>query len=187
MSEIIKTIRLTLEPFTDRHISEVIVDWLNDTEVVRYSDNRHHIHSIDSARAYLRLFVDSPNFYWAIIVNGESPLMIGSITAYVDVNNLVADVGILIGDKTYWGGGYGSEALSGALSWLCTERCIRKITVGTMVLNAGMLGIMRKLGMREEGRKERYYLFNGLEVDMICGSIFSKDWLVTRPDKHADN
>jgi RimJ/RimL family protein N-acetyltransferase len=102
--------------------------------------------------------------------------MIGSITAYVDVNNRVADIGILIGDKSCWGGGYGSEAFSAVVGWLFTSRNMRKVTAGTMAVNAGMLGIMRKVGMREEGRRERYYLIDGNEIDMVCGALFAEDW-----------
>lgn len=173
-----------LEPFCERHISQDIVGWLNDPEVVRYSDNRHRSHSLATSREYLASFADSPNCYWAILRRDATRSMIGSITAYVDGNNAVADVGILIGDKSCWSGGYGSEAFSSIVGWLFNTRGIRKVTAGTMAVNAGMLGVMRKIGMHEEARKERYYMLEGKEIDMVCGTIFAEEWVARREDRH---
>jgi [ribosomal protein S5]-alanine N-acetyltransferase len=176
MIECIKTKRLTLEPFSERHLENGIVDWLNDPEVVRYSDNRHRKHTLETSRAYLESFADSPNYYWAILLQGLPKTMIGSVTAYLDLNNSVADVGILVGDKRYWRGAYGSEAFAAVVEWLFSRRGMRKVTAGTMAVNTGMLGIMRKIGMREDGRKARYYLLDGNEIDMVCGTVFAEDW-----------
>lgn len=175
MTNTIATKRLRLEPFTGQHLDCGIVGWLNDPEVVRYSENRHRVHTLESSRAYLESFRDSPNKYWAIVRLADG-IVIGSATAYIDLNNSVADVGILLGDKSSWRGGYGTEAFSGVLNWLFTEAGVRKVTAGTMAANTGMLGIMKNFGMRDEGRKARYFLLDGQEVDMVCGTIFAEDW-----------
>ena len=176
MIETIRTTNLKLVPFSEEHISQDIVDWLNDPEIMRYSDNRHHRHSVEASRGYLKSFEESPNFYWAIIKRCSPQNLIGSITAYIDVNNPVADIGILIGDKTFWGEGYGGEAFSGVIDWLIRVQRIRKITAGTMASNKGVLAVMRKSGMIEEARKRRHYLLDGKEVDMVCGAIFADEW-----------
>ncbi len=175
-TEGIQTARLVLEPFAERHLSSGIVDWLNDPAVVRYSDQRHRTHTVETCREYLASFVGSPNHYWAILLANDRERMIGSITAYVDAPNAVADVGILIGDKRFWRGGYGSEAFAAVVDWFFERRGVRKVTAGTMAENKGMIGIMRKTGMREEGVKERYYLLEGREVDMVCATVFVEDW-----------
>lgn len=173
----IQTERLLLEPFSETHLTGELVEWLNDPEVVRYSDNRHRRHTLSTSREYLRSFSDSPNCYWAILLRVGEPGMIGSITSYIDRDNRVADIGILVGDKRCWCGGYGVEAFSGVVDWLFRSRGMRKVTAGTMAANAGMLGIMRKIGMREEARKQRHYLLDQAEVDMVCGAIFAEDWI----------
>lgn len=185
MIESIKTQRLILAPFTKTHLEGGIVDWLNDPEVVRYSDNRHQKHTLKTSRTYLASFADSPNCYWALILKGVNETMIGSVTAYVDVYNSVADVGILIGDKSCWCGGYGSEAFAGVVDWLFSRRGMRKVTAGTMAANTRMLSIMRKTGLCEDGRKLRYYLLDGIEVDMVCGTVFAEDW--RKPETQQNN
>ena len=171
-NEVIHSNRLTLEPFTHKHAINDLVRWLNDPEVVRYSDQRHLKHTFKSVRAYHASFLESPNHYWAIVSSGS---MIGTITAYVDEPNSVADVGILVGDKMYWSSGYGSEAFSAVINWLITFRRVRKITAGTMSDNVSMLRVMLKCGMRVEGRKERYFILDGQEIDMVYSTIFAAD------------
>jgi RimJ/RimL family protein N-acetyltransferase len=176
MIESIETSRLTLEPFTEKLLGCGIVGWLNDPEVVRYSDNRHRRHTYETSLAYLQSFADSPNYYWAIRLKQPTQNVIGTITSYIDVTNSVADIGILVGEKGYWRGGYGTEAFAGVINWLFTRRSMRKITAGTMAIHSGMTGIMKKLCMQEEGRKTRYFLVDGREVDMVCATLFAEDW-----------
>ena len=177
MIEPIDTARLVLEPFTEKHLACGIVEWLNDPDVVRYSDNRHRTHTYETSRAYLQSFAGSPNYYWAIRLKQQTKNVIGTLTSYIDVNNSIADIGILVGDKEYWRGGYGTEAFAGVVDWLFTRRGIRKVTAGTMAIHSGMIGIMKKLCMQEEGRKTRYFLVDGQEVDMVCATVFAEDWL----------
>lgn len=174
--ELIKTSRLIIEPFKESCLRKGIVEWLNDPEVVRYSDQRHRVHTIETSRAYLESFAESANGYWTISLREMPETMIGSLTAYVDLPNAVADVGILIGDKRYWRGGYGSEAVTGLIDWLFVRRGMRKVTAGTMEANTGMLGIMRRVGMHEEGRRKRYYILGSREVDMVLSAVFAEEW-----------
>jgi len=113
-----------------------------------------------------------PNHYWAILADGS---MIGTITAYVDEPNSVADVGILVGDKMSWRCGYGSEAFRAVIDWLITRQDVRKVTAGTMADNMAMRSVMLKGGMHEEGRRERYYILDGREDDMIYATAFAED------------
>ena len=169
---IIHTKRLVLEPFDAKHecYIDTLVNWLNDQDIMCYSDQRHKVHTHESACQYYKSFIGSTNHYW-IILNDKS--IIGTITAYIDDNNFVADIGVLIGSKLYGGCGYGSEAFKAVIEWLFSSQNIYKITAGTMANNIPMLRVMEKCGMHQESRKEKYYMFNGHRVDMICATIFS--------------
>ena len=52
---------------------------------------------------------------------------------------------------------------------------MRKVTAGTMAENKSMLAVMRDVGMIEEGRRLRQFLFEGREVDMVYGALFARE------------
>ena len=176
--ESIETSRLWLTTVHEEHHFSTIVGWLNDPEVVLFSDQRHRKHTIDTYRDYLRRFQGSPHKYWFILTR-EAGAIIGTVSAYIDLPNAVADVGILIGDRLYWQGGYGGEAFAGVIGWLFSSQGVRKVNAGAMASNKGMIGVMRKVGMIEEGRRRRYYLQGDSEVDMILATVFAEDWPIS--------
>ena len=171
-TEIIKTERLLLEPFSEKYLTQKYVDWLNDPEVVRFSEQRHRKHTFDSCKEYIDSFKGTANYIWAISVNDDDIGHIGNISIYVNTCDNTADIGILIGEKKLWGKGYGKEAWSAVCSHLINERGIRKITAGALATNIGMLRIMKKAGMIEDGRCIRHSLWEDQEVDVIHMAIF---------------
>lgn len=168
----IETQRLQIRQFPEELISQRYVSWLNDAEVVRYSEQRHRTHTLESAKCYWEAFEQSPNLFFALVSRDADIGHIGNITVDVDLPNLVADMAILIGEKSVWGQGYGTEAWGAIMAELHLHHGIRKVTAGTMALNMGMLAIMERTGMVREGRKEKHFLFEGQEVDLICAASF---------------
>jgi RimJ/RimL family protein N-acetyltransferase len=163
MTKNIITARLRLLPFTAELVSARYVAWLNDPQVVRYSEQRHRSHSLDSCHAFVATFDQQSAHMWAIVLDD---LHIGNITAHRNLPNKVADIGILIGDRSTWGHGYGAEAWTGVRDWLLDSGC-RKVTAGAMAANVGMLAVFEKTGMVEEGRRVGYFLLDGRPVDMV--------------------
>lgn len=165
--EIIKTECLLLEPFSKIFLTETYVGWLNDPEVVRFSEQRHRVHTLETTRKYIESFKNSANRIWAICVRNGDIGHIGNITAHINTNNNIADIGILIGRKDVWGKGFGTEAWCGVCDYLINTAGIRKITGGTLATNTGMLKVMQKAGMIEDGHRTRHYEWEGQQVDMI--------------------
>mgnify|MGYP000334920421 CR=1 FL=1 len=168
--------RLRLTPFTDSHLTEIYIGWLNNKELMRYSEQRHIDHTVISCQRYLESFEGSDNYFWAI-EEKMSNKHIGNITAYIDRNNNLANLSLLIGDDSAHGKGYGHEAWGAALKWLLNDFMVRKIIAGTMEENKAMLKIMQHSGMNIEGTFENHYLLNGTQVDIIFMSIFSSKQL----------
>lgn len=166
------TARLRLEPFGDQHLSDTYVGWLNDPAVVRYSEQRHRQHTLETCRAFAESFADSADCLWAIAI-ADSAQHVGNIAAYIDGANGVADVSIMIGDRATWGHGIGLEAWKAVCDYLLRRPDIRKVTAGTMASNTGMLAIMRKAGMIDDGRRADHYLLDGRPVDLVYAALFA--------------
>jgi len=132
-----------------------MVGWLNDPEVVRYSEQRHKKHDLHSQLAYIESFRHGE--FNEILLNGEP---IGTITGRVDDNNKIADMGILIGERPVWGCGYGTVAWRLMMKHLFRDFKVRKIEAGCMECNRGMMAVFRKTGMSCEGYRIGHFLFN---------------------------
>lgn len=176
-SPVIETNNLRIVPFTEEFLSERYVGWLNDPEVVRFSRQRNRTHTLASCRDYLKTFDGTPNHFWAIVSRDPGQGHIGNINAYVDTTHQVADLGILIGERSAWGRGYGTEAWIAVCDYLFRSTRIRKITAGALTVNSAMAALARKAGMIEDGRRIRQYLFEGAETDVVHWALFRKDWL----------
>lgn len=158
--------------FAERHLTEHYVGWLNDPEVVRYSEQRHRRHTLDSCRAYFESFARSPHHFLAI--EAERHGHVGNIGVTIDEPNAVADVSIIVGEKAVWGTGIASEAWCAIVQVLIREGQIRKVTAGTMAVNEPMLRLMARSGMTVEATRKRQALWEGQEVDMVYAAIFAR-------------
>ena len=176
-SKRIETERLVVEPFNEKYLTERYVAWLNDPKVVRFSEQRFKKHTLQSCRTYMQSFEGTPNYFWAFITRDQRSEHIGNVNAYIDTQNQVGDIGILIGAKNYWGKGYGLEVFEAVTDYLFRENHVRKVTAGTVIANTGMIRIMERAGMKEDGRRIRHVVFDGQEFDVIHAALFRDDWL----------
>lgn len=175
-SPILETARLRIEPFEERHIDERYVGWLNDPQVVRFSEQRFRTHTLDSCRHYWQSFADTPNYFWAMMAKERAPCHIGNLNAYVDLRQGVADLGILIGERETWGQGYGLEAWCAICHFLFDQEGIRKISAGCLSVNLAMVGIMKRAGMVPDGVRTNHHLFEGRPVDIVHAALFADQW-----------
>jgi [ribosomal protein S5]-alanine N-acetyltransferase len=156
--------RLRLDPFDETCISPAYLGWLNDRELMRYSENRHRSIDRAAASAYLARQRDAGNGFWAIrLYDGAH---IGNVTADVDRANLRADIGILIGRREVHGRGFAGEAWRGVMAHLFASG-IRKVEAGCMAANRPMLAIFGSSGMIIEGRRVAHFQLDGAPVDLI--------------------
>lgn len=171
----IETARLSIVNFSERHITDRYLAWLNDQEVLRFSDQRHRRHDFPSCKEYLLSFRDSSNELLAIIAKDSELGYIGTMSVYVEELHGIADLGIMIGERKAWGLSYGAEAWSAVCDHLFTNTNIRKITAGTIETNIPMIKLMKKVGMVEDGRRKAQCLWEGKAVDVIHAALYRKE------------
>jgi ribosomal-protein-alanine N-acetyltransferase len=154
-------LRIKSAPVDDGSIKEII-GWLNNPKIVRFSEQRHTLHTMQSQRLYI-CELGQADHYLGIY---SYDLLIGTITATMDVSNKVANVGIMIGDQSYWGKGFGFDAWSTVCDWLLNNH-VRKIEAGCMCCNNAMMSICSHYGMMEEGRQEDHFLYHDIPMDLV--------------------
>ena len=149
-----------LRPFEAADLTDTYVDWLNDPQVVRFSNQRFIRHSRASCARYLAGFEGSPNHFFSLRLQSDDRA-IGTMTAYRAPHHGTADVGILVGDTSVWGQGHGQDAWNTLLEWLLHQAGMRKVTAGTLECNHGMRRLADRSGMLLEGVRREQELVDG--------------------------
>ena len=161
-----------LRPFTACDIDETYISWLNDSNVVRFSNQRFQVHNKKSCLRYLASFEGTANLFLSVRrLSDDQPL--GTLTAYVSSHHGIVDMGIMIGDKTVWGLGYGQDAWNTLAKWLLARGDIRKLTAGTLACNFGMIKIMERSGMALEAVRKAQEIVEGHPVDIVHYAKFN--------------
>lgn len=157
-----------LQAFTAAHITPAYLGWLNDRALMRYSNQRFHVHTLDSCHAYLATFVQSDNLFLAIYHENQ---LVGTMTAYRSLVHQTADIGILIG-SCQQGKGIGKDAWKSLMSYLLANGT-RKVTGGTLRCNSAMLRIMQNCGMQPDGIRVAQELIDGQPQDVLHFAKFN--------------
>ena len=165
--------RVTLDTFEDHDITDAYIGWLNDPEVVRFSNQRFCVHTLESCRAYLKSFEGTLNLFFSIRRRSDGRA-IGTMTVYHSAPHGVADVGVMIGERSVWGGGYGQDAWNALLDWLLTQRGLRKVTAGALAGNRGMVRLMERSGMSLEGVRRAQEIVDGEADDIVLYARFAE-------------
>jgi ribosomal-protein-alanine N-acetyltransferase len=160
---------ICIVPFEDRHLTDEYVSWLNDSEVVRFSEQRHRHHTIETCRAWMQNYKKGPNKLWAIEYDKKH---IGNICANVNEKNGVAEITNMIGNKNYWRKGIGTEAVRQAIERVFAMG-YRKVYMGTLEHNIGQIRLMEKLGMKKEAVIPNQYLVDGEPCAVVYYGIYN--------------
>jgi RimJ/RimL family protein N-acetyltransferase len=161
------TQNLVLRPFADVHLTERYVAWLNDLDVVRFSELRHRHHDAASCREHLIDLRNAGHFFWAIELRETPHTHIGNVTAYRDPPNDAAEVSILLGDRSARRKSLGSEAWCAVIDHLIDQMGIRMVHAGTMAVNIAMLRLFEKSGLCIQGRLPGRFLVENEPVDLV--------------------
>lgn len=141
---------------------DLMVSWLNDKDLMKYSEQRRQSHSHDSQRRYLKRIVARDDRFWGIYVDNA---LVGTVSASMDWPNKRANLGILRGARR--GEGIGAFAWLAATTMLFNQHGIRKIEAGMMAANEPMVKTCLRSGMAEEARIKEHYEWNGQRMDMV--------------------
>jgi RimJ/RimL family protein N-acetyltransferase len=89
-----------------------------------------------------------------------------------DQRSGTASLGIGIGDRAYWGRGYGREAVSLLVDYGFRMHNLRKIWLSTYASNERAVRCYRAAGFVEEGRLREHVWSGGRHEDLIYMAIF---------------
>lgn len=93
-----------------------------------------------------------------------------------NIKNRNCVIGIMIGDKDYWGKGYGRDALKVLIKFIFEELNFDKIKLSVFSFNKRAISCYKKLGFKEEGILKNEIYRNGKYYDDILMAIFKDEY-----------
>lgn len=162
--------------------------WLNDAEVRRqlallYPMGLAH----EEAWFEAQLKAEPAVQPFAVDVRAQSPATAGPDLDWthvggagfhgVDWPSRAAELGLLIGNKEYWGRGYGTDATRALVRWGFRELNLNRVWLRVFEDNAAGIRCYEKVGFRLEGRLRQDRFREGRYVDTLVMGVL-RDELV---------
>ena len=166
--------KVTLRPLEKEDVEKISI-WANDPEVTRFLSMTMPLTGGQEEGWIESLSKDDRNIVLAIEVDGEH---IGNMGIHgIDWVHRTATTGAMIGEKDYWGKGYGTDAKMILLDYAFNTLGLRKICSSVYEFNKRSLQYNLHCGYKVEGRKKKQLFTKGKYWDEIVLGLFKKDWL----------
>jgi len=154
-----------------------ILEWINDDEVThtlligRYPMTREMEREWFEQR---QKATESEVFFVMETLDGT---YLGGINFFrIQPVERIAEVGLVIGRKSEWGKGYGTEAMGLLIDYGFQQLNLHMIYLGVLPHNAHAHKMYLSLGFQEEGRLRHRVYKSGQYHDIITLSLLREEW-----------
>lgn len=156
--------------------AEKYCEWLNDFEVARNLLIFRDQLSLEREKIFLQDMTKNNAQIFGIILQ-ENDQLIGNCSIFkVNHHNRKAEVGIFIGNKNFWGKGYGTEALSLLIDYGFNILNLNNIMLEVFSFNERALKSYKKVGFKEIGRRRQGIIIAGKKYDEILLDILAEEF-----------
>lgn len=156
-----------LRRLAESDITERYVEWLNDPETNRYMEFRFTVWTREKLIKYMSERRAETEYFFAICMRDDN-IHIGNIKlGSIDRDHLRADIGLMIGDKSYRGRGLGAEAVRLVTEFAFTHIKLQKLTAGAYIDNVASIKAFEKCGFSREGCLKAHACSDGKRTDVI--------------------
>jgi diamine N-acetyltransferase len=91
------------------------------------------------------------------------------------------DLSLILGDKTTWGKGYGSEAIHLLLDYAFGYLNFHRVSIGVVGSNDRALRFYEKVGFKREGVQRDGYYYNHAYQDFVMMSLLENEFRALHP------
>jgi len=173
-----KLVRLAgIEP---EEVSKSFVQWHRDSEYMRLLDtDPPRLHSSKAIKEWIEKDLEKQtDMYWFAVRALEDDRLVGDITlSVINWGSRDAFAGIGIGEREFWGKGYGSDAMQLLLRYAFTELNLRRVSLTVFEFNQRAQRSYEKVGFRLEGRQRQIMQREGRRWDILYMGILREDWM----------
>lgn len=181
MNDILNGTLVRLSAVDPEEFSKAFAVWRRDSEFMRLMDsNAPRLGSRKDAQKSLEKELEDQqlNQHWFTIRTLVEDKLIGDIGLYVvNWSGRDAFVGLGIGERDFWGKGYGTDAMHLILRYAFMEVNLRRVTLTVFEYNPRAIRSYEKAGFRHEGRLRKLLHRDGNRYDELFMGILRDEWM----------
>ena len=143
-----------LEVLRATDVTPAYVAWMNDPEVIRFLTPPARPYSRESLIAYVAARLDSGTDLLCAIRTADGRRHIGNIKlGGIDPHLSRGDIGIVLGDRAFWGRGYATRAIAAMTRHAHCVLGLDWVIAGCHHANAGSWRAFEKAGFSDRSRQ----------------------------------
>ena len=150
--------------------------WINDREVTHYLYTaRYPLSRADEERWLNERPTNGANGV-RLGIETKDGVHIGNIDLQAKPEDRKAVLGIMIGEKSYWSNGYGTDAIVTLLRFAFHEMNLNRVWLTTLEFNERAIACYRKCGFQEEARLRQDVFKSGRYWDIVVMGILRDEF-----------
>ncbi|CAN5872056.1 GNAT family protein [soil metagenome] len=150
--------------------------WLNDEDVTRGLETVARPYTHEMLSQYINDVLVNENTYMFMVLDKISGKTIGTAKVHnISKKNGTCNLGLMLGDKNFWGKGYGQDAYATAIDFAFNTLGIRKIWEMANANNIASLSMCKKAGFEIEGTLKEHTFSEGKYIDKVVLGLFAKN------------
>jgi ribosomal-protein-alanine N-acetyltransferase len=175
-----------LRPLERSDLNERYLGWLNDPEVTRYTEIGTFPSTAEDLDNYYRAVSGSRNDVMLAIVDKASSRHVGNVKlGPIQWIHRSATVGILIGEREFWGKGVGLESTRLIVEYGFHCLNLHRIDLGVFAEHEAAVRCYEKAGFKVEGRLREDLFQNGEYKDRLWMGLLRSEYHPMRAENSA--
>ena len=168
--------RIALRPLT-RADAAAFVPWVNDPEVTRTLAIGARAMDVRAEEVFIeKMNASTYDVLFGIVVR-ETDRLIGSTgLSQIDLRNQNASFGMMIGEKSAWGKGYGTEATRLVVRYAFEELHLNRVQLHVYAYNLRGIRVYEKVGFRREGVLRQAHVYDNRFWDTVVMAMLREEW-----------
>lgn len=156
--------------------------WRNDLEVMRSTNLCLDVYPLEETEAFVEHVILGSNTSKSyILLEKENETPIGVLALiHIDYKNRNAECIIDIGDKRFWGKGYGSEGLKLLLDYGFYEMNLHRLSLRVFSFNDRAIRLYQRLGFQQEGSSKEALFREGQWHDILHMGLLQRNYMEMR-------
>jgi RimJ/RimL family protein N-acetyltransferase len=160
------------------------VRWINDPETRRFMAMRYPLSLAEEETWWQCRYERESDYIFAI--ETQDKIYIGNVGLHnIEHENRRGMLGIIIGEKSYWGQGYGPDAIRAMLRWAFEYLNLNRVYLTAYAYNERAIRCYEKCGFQHEGVMRQARYSDGQYYDELMMGIVRQDFPERQGRRHS--